>query len=407
MVSRHGERSMDELVERVTRLLHDGDLQGAREAVGEAPPGPAAIGHAIIALHERDSDAALAYAERAIELGADAAGHQHAALAHLLAGGTDAALEHARRAVELQPSYQARSTYATVVLAAGQPAEAARLLRILSAERSDDTDVLLALGAAAAQVGDYGAAIASYARAFDRTPSDDRPIENLLHMFAHVGRWLGAAAALDLSRQGTPPPDVEVALDMVQVRLVRLIANGFPERALDADTDRTVDRLCANARGRSSETLLVVAQTLLELGRDAEARESVAEVAARGDVAGAELGLLRFLEGVFAERSGDRAAALDRYAEALAADPLATDACTNAVSLLLETGRLDEVPSWIAKVPAHAQRTSARLLFNESVYLARTQRKADAIARLERVLELTEQDDPIAELATQHLAALR
>lgn len=398
---------MDELVERITRLLHDGDLQGARRVVEEAPPGQSAIGHAMIALHDRDADAALAYAEQAIELGAEAAGNHYAALAHLLAGATEPALEHARRAVEIEPSYQARSAYATVVLAAGQPAEAARLLRILSSERPDDTDVLLALGAAAAQVGDYGAAIASYACAFDRKPSDDRPIDNLLHMFAHVGRWLGAAAALDLSRQGTPPPDVEVALDMVQVRLVRLIANGFPERRLDADTDRTVERLRANARGRSSETLLVVAKTLLELGRDDEARESVEEVAARGDVTGSELGLLRFLEGVFAERSGDRATALERYAAALAADPLATDACTNAVSLLLEAGRLDEIPAWLARVPAHAQRASPRLLFNESVYLARTQRKAEALARLERVLELVEPDDPIAELATQHLAALR
>src|SRR6185436_8263209 len=100
---------------------------------------------------------------------------------------------------------------------------------------------------AAVALGDYGEAIVSYAQAFDRRPTDPRPLEQLLEMFAAVGKWLGAAAAIDLLRVGDAPPDVEVALALVQIRLVQRIANGFPEREVDRDVDRTVAKLVASA----------------------------------------------------------------------------------------------------------------------------------------------------------------
>lgn len=87
------------------------------------------------------------------------------------------------------------------------------MLRQVVAEAPHDAEAQMNLATAASQTGDYGQAIESYSRAFDENPADIRPIQALLQMFAEVGKWLGAVAALELSRKGEPPPQVAVALD--------------------------------------------------------------------------------------------------------------------------------------------------------------------------------------------------
>src|SRR5262249_20137910 len=154
------------------------------------------LGRAAIALFESDPGAVIDCARRAIALGAGGIGHHYLALGHLAAADGAAAVAHARKAVDLEPSIRTRSGLASVLLATGDAASAAAIFRELQVEQPNDADVLLNLGTASAALGDYGEAIAAYAQAFDRRPSDPRPLGQLLELFAGVGKWLGAAAAL-------------------------------------------------------------------------------------------------------------------------------------------------------------------------------------------------------------------
>jgi hypothetical protein len=92
-----------------------------------------------------------------------------------------------------------------------------------------------------------------------------------------------------------------------------------------------------------------------------------------------------------------------------AIDPRWIDACANAISLLLEDGSptaFAAIPSWLERVPAADRQLDPGLAFNEAVFLARSHRPDQARAQLERVLELTQGDGPLAELADKLLAEL-
>src|SRR4051812_20223078 len=75
--------AMNELADRVARLLAAGDTTGAEAAVAAATtPSDQALGQAVLALYRKDP-AAIGHAERALALGAGAAAHQYLAVAHL------------------------------------------------------------------------------------------------------------------------------------------------------------------------------------------------------------------------------------------------------------------------------------------------------------------------------------
>jgi hypothetical protein len=406
---------MPELPDRVAAMLAAGNLEAARTLVESAAgrePGAAELGRATIALFENDAERAIDHAQRAIELGAEATGHQYLALGHLSAQDPAAAIAHARKAVELEPSARARSTLASVLLATGDPGEAAALLRHVRAERPDDADTLLNLGTASVELGEYGDAIVCYSQAFDRRPSDPRPVQQLLEMFAAVGKWLGAAAALDLVRSGEPPPEVEVALALVRVRVIQLIANGFPERDVDDDIDDTIAKLVANALERGPQTQLAVAQTLLEIEREIDARTLVAAASEHGTrtpLDASAAGDLRCLQAHLAARDGNPSRALTLYAQSLTSHRRRIEACTNAIALLLEDGSaaaLAQIPQWFQRVPAAERQRDPILVFYEAVYLMRSDRTAQSHLRLQHVLELTGGTGSIAEDASRLLAQL-
>jgi tetratricopeptide (TPR) repeat protein len=395
-------------------MLAAGNLEAARTLVESAgrESGAAEIGRATIALFENDAGAAIDHAQRAIELGAGVTGHQYLALGHLCAQDAAAAITHARKAVELEPSARARSTLASVLLASGDPGEAATLLRQVLAEQPDDADALLNLGTASVELEEYGEAIVCYSQAFDRRPTDPRPVQQLLEMFAAVGKWLGAAAALDLLRPGEPPPEVEVALALVRVRLIQLIANGFPEREVDDDTDDTIAKLVASALERGPQTQLAVAHTLLEVERELDARTLVAaasEHSARTPLDVSAAGDLRCLQAHLAARDGNPTRALALYAQSLTSNRRRIEACTNAIALLLEDGTatgLAQIPQWLNRVAAADRKRDPTLVFYEAVYLMRSDRTAQARLQLQQVLELTGGNGSIAEDASRLLDQL-
>ncbi|HVV88703.1 MAG TPA: tetratricopeptide repeat protein [Kofleriaceae bacterium] len=401
---------MNDAVDRVARLLSAGDVGGAEALVagltGE-PGGAHALGQAVLALYRKDP-AAIGHAERALAQGAGAAGHQYLAVAHLAAGHHDQAIDHARKAVAADGSLKSRSGLGGILLACGRPADAAAVLRQVVAEAPHDAEAQMNLGTAAAQTGDYGQAIESYSRSFDENPSDGRPIQMLINMFAEVGKWLGAVAALELSRKGEPPPPVQVALDLVMVHLMRLISVRFPKPGIGEDADQAVTSLAASARGRGLGVQVVVARTLIDVGRVDEARELIAHLAAQAK-SDQDRGHARYLEGFLAEKAGDPELALQRYGQSLAADPFRVDACVNAVSLLLENGTpeaLARIPALVEQVPATTRSQSPDLLFNHALYLSRTGEIALARANLERILQVTGGDGRLAVLARRGLDEL-
>jgi tetratricopeptide (TPR) repeat protein len=401
--------AMNDAVDRVARLLSAGDVAGAEALVSSLAGEPAAhaLGQAVLALYQKDP-AAIGHAERALAAGAGAPAHQYLAVAHLAAGRHERAIDHARKAVAADGSLKSRSGLGAILLAAGRPADAAAVLRQVVAEAPHDAEAQMNLATAASQSGDYGQAIESYARAFDENPADGRPIQALVQMFAEVGKWLGAVAALELSKKGEPPPQVAVALDLVMVHLVRLISVRFPRPGIGEDADLAVDSLVKSARARGLGTQVVAARTLIDVGRLEEARGLVKHLAgqARSDQ---DRGHARYLEGFLAEKAGDPTLALERYEQALASDPFRVDACVNAVSLLLENGgaeALARIPGLVEQVPASARGASPDLLFNHALYLSRSGQPALARANLERILQLTGGEGRLAALARRGLDEL-
>ncbi len=403
---------MTDLADRVAQLLAANEPDAARQlidSVSASEPAGAELGRAALALFRKDAPAAITHGARALELGAGVLAHHYLVMSHLMLGDTATAVEHARAAVALDASPRTRSMLGSVLLSAGRLDDAAAVLRQAVADDPTDAEALTNLASVAFQRADYGEAITSYARAFDLDPTDQRPIQNLVTMFAEIGRWLGAVAALELSRKGEPPPEVADALDLVMVRLVRLIATKYPEPTVDSDADHTVADLMANAMRRAPKTQLVVARTLIDLERHDDARALVHAIEQQPALGAVDRGDLRYLQGLFAERDRDVTRALELYTQALAADAHRVDACVNAVSLLLQDGSsraLEIIGTLIERVPAIERARSAPLLFNEAVYLLRCDRPDEARARLAHLLEVTEGEDPMADLAKQALDEL-
>ena len=397
-----------ELADHIAQLLAVGDLDAAGRLV-DAQPRPSAayeLGYAAIALAKQDPATALDRAEAAIEHGAGALGYHYLASAHLLAADADAAIGAARRAIAIDPGTRSRASLGAVLLACGRAHDAAAVLRQVVAEDPKDAQAHLNLATAEARLGDFGAAIASFARAYELQPGDPRAVQNLVAMLAELGKWLGAVAALELTREKPVPPEVAALLDVAKLHLVRLIAERFPAPGGGPDADAAVGAAVASALARGPRIQLDVARTLVQLGRAAEARPIATELASHPLGERERAGVLH-LEGAIARATGDTSRARELYDQALALDPGNADLCVDATRLLLEDGTpeaLARVGALIEAVPA--ERRSPELVFNEAAYLARTGRPRDARARLERVLRVTGPTSQLGQLARRALAEL-
>lgn len=401
---------MNAFVDQVSDLLAAGDYDAALDLVmSAAQPAAKELGLAQLALVRQDAAAASTHARRAIELGAGAPAHHFLAAATLASGDPQAAVDEARRAVALDASPRSRSSLGGVLLAAGRPGDAVAVLRQVVSETPDDPDALLNLATASARTGDYGEAIQQFARALQRRPADHRPVQNLIAMFAEVGKWLGALAALEMSRKGEPPADVAVALDLSAVHIIRTITGGkYPPAGMASDADDAINNLVANARRSPIGTRLTAARTLLELERVAEAQQLIADLD-RAALPPPDRAQALYVDGFVAQQQRDTARALGLYEQALAADPRRVDAAVNATSLLLEDGSegaLAKIQGWIDRVVQMRRMTDPNLLYNEAVYLARSGRANDARDRLERILQITSGRGPAADRARRALEDL-
>lgn len=394
------------LVDQIGQLLAANDPDGAAALVASATGAAQELGRAQLALSRQDLDAGTRHARRALDLGVGAPGHHFLAIAKLLGGDPDGAVDEARKAVGLDNSPRSRSSLGGILLGAGRYTDALAVLRQVASETPDDPDVHLNLGNAAAKTGDYAEAVAHYARAFQMRPTDQRPIQNLMGMYAELGRWLGAMAALDMSRQGSAqPPDIAVTLDLVNLHIVRLVSGGkYPPAGLTNDGDEAVRNLIGHAADRSVAQQIVVARTLLDFDRDEDAKLLVGKID-RNKATPADRASLLYLDALFAQDSGK---AFELYLDALDTDPTRVDAAVNAISLLIDlnsAAALENIPKVLEKV-APAQRANPDLLYNEAIYLVRTNRPDEARTKLEKIVK-HHGSGPQGERARQALADLR
>lgn len=400
------------LVDQVGALLAVGDVPGASALVASASGAERELGSAQLALAKSDPKAGEAHAKKALELASTpaekAAAHHFLSAAKLFGGDARGAIDEARRAVGLDPSTKSRSSLGGILLAAGRAEDAMAVLKQVVVEAPDDADAHVNLANAAVKLGDHGQAIQSYARAFECRPGDQRPIQQLVAMFVDLGKWMGAMAALDLSRQGTPPGEVAVALDLASLHIVRQITGGkYPPAGMTAEADEPVQGLMAHAPSRPVESRLIAARTLLDIDRDAEAKQLLAGID-RSTCGPENRATLLYLDGLFAQQAGERTLAIELYADALALDPKRIEAAINASSLLLEEGSAEAIAraaKLIVLVPP-SHRNNSHLLYNEASLHARTGAFGDAKARLNQIIESNAPDSPHVARAREALEQL-
>ncbi|MDX2090081.1 MAG: tetratricopeptide repeat protein [Kofleriaceae bacterium] len=398
--------SAEVAADRVAAFLSIGDFDQAGrlvESFATSDPPAHAVGYAMLAIAKGDAATAMTQALRAVELKAGAVGHQQLALAQLLAGEPQAAVDSARRAVALDASIRHRSSLGTVLLAARRPQDAAGVLRQVVAEAPTHHEALVNLGNASVEIGDYATAITSYARAFDADPTKHQPIQNMMGMFAELGKWLGAIGALEMARANEPPPEVNLAFDIAVLQMLRLIGNGFPPPNVGDDADRAVENTLAHATGRSTKVQLEVVRVLADLGRKDQARALLDRIV-RQPLGTAEQALVLYLRGVFANNPAE---ALALFEQSYGTDPTRIDAYVNASQILVEQGTpeaLDKLEQLFASVPP--ERRTPDLLLNEAVYLVKRNRRDEARVLLERVVRATNGGGRIGTVARQALREL-
>ncbi len=383
-------------VERLAGLLAANDVSAARELAAAIESTNPAIANIARSAHDAPPSDATGVTLQIATL-------------YLFGGRRDLAVATALGALTADASPDIRTSVATIFLGAERYVEARELLHAVIEEHPDHREAHLNFAAASFRVGDHGAAMTSYARAFDLDATDLRPIHNMIEMFAEIGKWVGALSALNLSRQGEPPPEVAIALDLAAIQLTQLAAGVFPRPRVDAASDKCVRDLAANAARRGPRSQLVVARAFIDIERYAEA-SALAQSLAQRELTLAERADLYFIEGLLAEHARKRELAVDRYAQAIAADPMRSDAATNALSLLVAHGTPDsllQIQPLLAKLDPGARAASATLAFNEARYIHKAALPiGDARVCLERVLTLTGGVGELADMARDALKEL-
>jgi tetratricopeptide (TPR) repeat protein len=361
---------------------------------------------ALAATVEGTNPGAATLARTAIDETDPARATQHAATLYLIAGETVRAIETARAALALGANAPTKTSIGGVLVAAGEYAEAFTLLKSVVEETPNDRLAHQNLATAAFGIGNVEAAIAGYARAFDLDPTNLEPLTSMVDMFAQLGKWLGALTAVGIARQGTPPTDIAIALDLSTMQILQNVLADYPRGAIDPEADRTVQSLVANIKSKSPRAQLVAAKAMADIARVADARNLAANVAKNKMLEPTDHADLLYVEGLLAEHDDYRTTAIERYVKALSFDPTRVDAATNAVSLLLELGTpeaLAQIGALLGTVEPTARSSFAMLQFNESRYLHKLGRTADARACLERVIALTGGRGELAGLAMRAL----
>ena len=401
---------MQKFLDQLLPLLRGGHLAEAEKFVASHQSGdPAlhALGLSAIALRRRDADAALQHAARAHALSPDAAEPlEHLAMASLAAGDADEAERYARQAVDRDPGRRSLVGLGNILLGNNKAAPAEEAYRRALSEAPTDAQALNGVATALHRQRDFDGALRFFAQAFEANPLDPAPIRSLMNMYAEAGRLLGAIAAANLVRERPHTDEEHIALDVLLLQLTRLLMSEFPGKNVSHDADEAVSRLITTAGRRPPLVRLGVARALVDVQRFEEAARMIAAIE-KGPLADADRGNLLYVKGLIAAARGDVAGALSQYRAALDADPARWDACSNAVSLLLDrddAAAPADIEALLDRVPASVKQTSPALLLNEAVFWRKTGRAEAAHANLQAVLSLTGDAGDLARIARELLS---
>ncbi|HET9624498.1 MAG TPA: tetratricopeptide repeat protein [Kofleriaceae bacterium] len=390
---------MREVLEEIQALLARGEIDAAiARCDAQLPHAPAAhaLGMATIALFRGDGEALHHHATRAFEAKAGVVAYKYLAISHVLRGDSTAAIDVAQQAILQDDTPQTRAELGAILLAASRPHDALAVLRQAVFEQPSNHDARLHLAAASVQIGDHTEAIAHYAQAFVAAPGDHRPIRSLIAMFADLGKWLGAGAALQLARSPDAPPAEALVLDLVFAHIGRLISGTFPAAGLNPMADRAIQSLEATAAPFAPAVRLVVAHTFVDLARIDAARRMLAAIEPSSDD---ERAAHAIVEAAIAEAEGDTGRAIDCYVAAQAASAERVDASVKAIALLLRDpgpAARRRIEAVLAAAPAERRAIDSELMVQEAAYLVEAGKRDEARALVDRILRITRGAGPVA-----------
>ena len=401
--------SLDMFIAELNRRIADGGIEAARREIDGlegTDPLRFDMGHAVLASAVNDMPAAMAHVRRAYERAPqEPAVLQYLAVGHRLQGDLANGERFAREAAARDGSARSYGTLGRILYDAGNLVEAEEAFAAAAAKAPEDAALLNSLGATRKGRGDYAAALNYFARSFESAPEDALSLQNVADMYAEAGWALGAMALARVTFEGHHPDEVKVVLGLVLLSLGTTIGEQFPEQHLVPEADQIVDALLQASLSRSPAVQITVGRALVDVGR-LEAAESVLARFAGATLSSGDRASCAYLQGLVAERRGRAADALKHYTDSVRRDPRRWDACTNAVSLLLERTdpeALEAMGTLVGAVPPAIKASRAPLLLNEAIYLGRLGRHTEATVNLNEVLRLTGGQGSIGALARQLL----
>jgi len=399
---------MEDLIDRLERLFAAGERVQAVAMIASYEandPARHALGLAALAAHDKDAVECARHAERARALQpSDPMVLQCLAVAALMRGDREAAEAHAQAAVSHGGGVRSLGWLANLQLGAGKPAAAEASYRQMLELAPGNVQALNGLGACRYKQQDLGDAVTCFARAFDRDPTDPKPIRSMMNMYGDAGRVLGAIALANLTRDRHPDEESQLAIDLMLLHLNQVLMGGYPPPNTVPDADAAVAAVIRSATTRSASVRLGVARALVDCQRHGDAQRILD--ALELTLAPSDAGNAAYVRGLIAQHAGDAAAALVAYEAALVADPRRWDACCNAVTLLLERGdavSLAHAAALLGRVPPELKGSAPQLLFNEAVYLHRVGRNDEARAGIQRVIVATQGEGELSALALELL----
>ena len=405
---------MNEFIDTLTSIAVQGDvyraLAMAREHE-ERDPLRYHLGASAVYGAAKRVELCMTHAREAYQLAPEEpAVLQQYAVAHVLAESADLAEQYARLSVSRDSSVRSRRWLANVLLHIGKLDEAERLYSDILAADPGNVEARNGLGLLHWQMGDNAAALECFADAYVAAPDDPAALRHIVDMYVEAGWAIGAVALARITRAEHHREAVHVALDMMNLAIMRQISPDFSARELVVETPQTITGLVDNSRDLSSAVQLHIARMLLDSDHIDAARDIVERLRDQAtSLSAADRATWHHVAGLLADQAGKPGDALVHYTAAVEGDHQRWDACSHAVTTLLQRGdekSLAETERLLALVPGELKLFRHELLYNEAVFLQRAGRNQEASQHCRTILEMGGEHGPMADAARQTLREL-
>ena len=395
---------MQEFVRAIEGLLAEGHVAEARARSEAAPEaGQAALGRALIALHEKDAASLVLHAGQAsARMPGEALPLHLLMIGEGILGHTDAAVVAGRQALGLGIDASRRVAIGHVLLGAGHWDEAHAVFAAAIDAPAARVEALVGMGLCLGQRHEPAEAARAFAQALTAQPADRRPLAGVLHLLRSLGESLGAIQAAQLLLEEPLPAETQVLLRLTIYQLTLTLPALPLRRSFEPERRAAAKALAASVPPVGRALKILVVRALLDGGSTTEARallgDLLEEVHNRQERAE-----LLVLQGYLADREGQPAHALTFLQTALRLDGARADAAAVGVALLLDqadgdiTGRVREL---LSLVTPEARARSVGLLLQEARHDHRQGAMTSARERVQEARALAHTADDMAMVAT-------